>query len=167
MEGILIREATIEDAAALSRFMADLSAERLNTVSWRPPPTIEEEEAFIKAIQSADHASLLLALDGDQVVGLLDLWAGERPHNCHVAHFGMSVAQSFRDRGIGAGLVDAAIETARGWPQLCRLELEVVPWNAPAIRLYERKGFILEARKRRAINLRGQPEDLLLMALVW
>jgi RimJ/RimL family protein N-acetyltransferase len=47
------------------------------------------------------------------------------------------------------------------------LEIEVVPWNAPAIALYQSLGFIVEATKAKAINLRGRPEDLLLMAMVW
>lgn len=40
-------------------------------------------------------------------------------------------------------------------------------WNAPAIALYESLGFKLEARMAKAINLRGTPEDMLLMALTW
>ena len=56
---------------------------------------------------------------------------------------------------------------ARGWPDFCRLELECVPWNAPAIRLYESLGFEHEGRRVKGVNLRGTPEDMLLMALTW
>ena len=40
-------------------------------------------------------------------------------------------------------------------------------WNTAGIRLYEGLGFVIEARKTKAINLRGRPEDMLLMALTW
>ena len=39
--------------------------------------------------------------------------------------------------------------------------------NAPAIALYESLGFVLEGRMIKAVNLRGPPEDMLLMALTW
>ena len=53
------------------------------------------------------------------------------------------------------------------WPGVCRLELEVVPWNLPAIGLYRSLDFVVEGTKSKAINLRGQPEDLIMMALTW
>ena len=40
-------------------------------------------------------------------------------------------------------------------------------WNTGAIALYESLGFVLEARMKYAMNLRGRPEDMLLMALTW
>ena len=40
-------------------------------------------------------------------------------------------------------------------------------WNTGAIALYEALGFQMEGRKRKAVNLRGRPEDEFLMALVW
>jgi RimJ/RimL family protein N-acetyltransferase len=64
-------------------------------------------------------------------------------------------------------LLRAAIDEARGWPGFCRIELEVAPWNAPAVALYERLGFLHEGRKIKALDLRGRPEDMLIMALTW
>jgi putative acetyltransferase len=110
---------------------------------------------------------ILLALHGEKVVGMLDLSAGERSDNRHAGRFGMSVARRWRGRGIGRKLLAAAIEVAREWPGFCRIELECVAWNAAGIRLYQGLGFVIEARKTKAVNLRGQPEDMLLMALTW
>jgi RimJ/RimL family protein N-acetyltransferase len=65
-------------------------------------------------------------------------------------------------------LVEAMIERARhDRPDLARIELEVVPWNVRAIKLYETCGFRLEATKENVVLYRGKPEPLLLMALVW
>ena len=79
----------------------------------------------------------------------------------------MSVAKAWRGRGVGRKLLAAAIDRARDWPGFCRIELECVAWNTAGVRLYESLGFVLEARKTKAINLRGRPEDMLLMALTW
>lgn len=163
---IIVRDAIVDDAISMSRFMTALSREAPDTVSTRPPPTADEQRDFVSTVTHAGGA-IFIAVDGVTVVGLLDLWPGQKSHTQHVCHFGMSVSRPHRGRGIGRKLAAAAIERCRSSPICCRLELEVVPWNAPAISLYEKLGFVVEANKRKAINLRGQPEDLILMALTW
>lgn len=162
----VIRDATEGDAAALVDLMTALSREGLDTVSRRAPPTTDEERDFIAAAGAAGGV-VLIAVEDATIVGLLDLWPGQKPYDQHVCHFGMSVKREYRGKGIGRQLAAAAIERCRSWPTSCRLELEVTPWNTPAIALYEKLGFVVEATKRKAINLRGQPEDLILMALTW
>ena len=164
--GIVIRGATADDAASMADFMAALSHEALDTVSSRPSPTVDEERDFVAAATAAGGV-VLVAVKETRVVGLLDLWPGQKPHDRHVCHFGMSVARELRSHGIGHRLAAAAIERCRSWPTTCRLELEVVPWNAPALSLYRKLGFVVEATKRKAIRLRGEPEDLILMAFTW
>jgi RimJ/RimL family protein N-acetyltransferase len=163
---ILIRDATEADAASLVDFMTALRREGLDNVSQRAPPTTEEERVFV-ATAAAAGGVVFIAVENAAIVGLLDIWPGQKPYDRHVCHFGMSVARERRGQGIGGQLVAAAIERCRSWPTTCRLELEVVSWNAPAISLYEKFGFVVEGAKRKAINLRGQPEDLILMALTW
>ena len=79
----------------------------------------------------------------------------------------MSVAKAWRGRGVGGRLMSEAIRRARAWDGFCRIELEVAAWNGRGIALYERVGFRHEARRLKGINLRGTPEDSLMMALVW
>jgi RimJ/RimL family protein N-acetyltransferase len=162
-----VRLAREDDAAAMVDYMAALLAERLDTISPREAPDLEDERDWVLRAAFAERGFILLALAGDEVVGMLDLWAGERPDNRHAGQFGMSVARAWRGQGVGRRLLETAIAEARGWPGFRRLQLECTPWNAPAIALYESLGFVLEGRMVKAINLRGQPEDMLLMALTW
>ncbi len=166
-ETILIRPAQTDDAAAMVAYMTDLTAEGLDTISVRYPPTLEDEREMVLRTKVSERVLILLAFAGDEMVGMLDLSAGTRPSDRHAGQFGMSVAKAWRGRRVGRKLLAAAIEEARGWPGFCRIELECAPWNAPAIALYEGLGFVVEARRRKALNLRGQPEDMLLMALTW
>jgi putative acetyltransferase len=78
----------------------------------------------------------------------------------------MSIAKDWRGRGLGARMLQAAIDETQAWPGFCRIELEVAPWNTRAIALYERFGFAHEGCKRKAYAMRGAPEDSLLMARV-
>jgi len=75
--------------------------------------------------------------------------------------------QRYRRKGIGRRLLAAAIQQAKQWPGFCRIELDVVPWNVAAIRLYESAGFVHEGTRRKAANYRDAPHDVLMMALVW
>jgi putative acetyltransferase len=167
VDQVEVRRAREADAAALADYMAGLMAERLDTISRREIPSVPEERDWILRATMVERGMILLAMVDDAVVGALDLWAGERPDNRHTGQLGMSVARPWRGRGVGRRLLMRAIEEVRAWPGFCRLELECVAWNAPAIALYESTGFKLEARMAKAINLRGRPEDMLLMALTW
>jgi RimJ/RimL family protein N-acetyltransferase len=164
---VKVRRAREADAAALCEYMAALMGERLDTISAREIPTVADERDWILHANTVDRGMIVIAVAGEAVIGALDLWAGERPDNRHAGRFGMSVARPWRGRGVGRKLLTRAIEEARGWPGFCRIDLECVAWNRPAIALYESLGFRTEARMEKAINLRGRPETMLLMALTW
>ena len=164
---IVIRPARLFDAQSMVDYMDALIAERLDTISVRTCPSLEDEREWILRTEISERMLILLAMRGDTVIGMLDLSAGDRPDNRHTGRFGMSIAKRWRGRGIGRSLLSAAIVAAREWPGFCRIELECVAWNAAGVRLYKSLGFVIEARKTKAVNLRGRPEDMLLMALTW
>ncbi len=151
----------------MSDYVARLVGEKLDTILLNRLISPAEEEDWIGFFSSPDRGVMLLAWDGERVVGMIDVRRNEREALRHSGAFGMSVDQAYRGQGIGRRLLEHGIAEARSWPGFCRLELGVTPWNVRAIALYESLGFVLEARKAKAINLRGQPEDDLLMALVW
>lgn len=164
---VIIRSASEQDAEAMAAYMAALLAEQLDTVTRRAPPSLDDERTFVRNAQSAERAFVLLALCDGEVVGLLDLWAGASPEFRHCGHFGMSVAKEWRGKGVGRHLLNTALNNALAWEGFCRLELEVTPWNTVAIHLYKSLGFKVEARKAKAANFRGLPEEILLMARTW
>jgi RimJ/RimL family protein N-acetyltransferase len=166
-ETLVIRPAQTGDAEAMVAYMTALTDEGLDTISVRVAPTLEDEREFVLRSKLSERILILLAFAGEEMVGMLDLSAGQRPSDRHAGRFGMSVAKAWRSKGVGRKLLAAAIEETKGWPGFCRIELECAPWNAPAIALYESLGFKLEATRRKALNLRGRPEDMLLMALTW
>ncbi|MDB5438621.1 MAG: hypothetical protein JWM33_1048 [Caulobacteraceae bacterium] len=150
----------------MTAFLQSVAAERLDTIThhdWSE----DHVAAWLAPKLDLPRSLALLALDHDQVIGLLDLNGGVRPHNLHIATLGMSVAKGYRGQGLGSRMLREALTLAKTWPGLCRLELECAPWNAPALRLYQKFGFEVEAVRRKGINLRGAPEDDLSMVLIW
>ena len=167
LKAIVIRPAQTDDAAAMAAYMTALAAEDLDTISRRDVSALEDEREHVLRAKLSERTLLLLAACDDQLLGVLELSAGPRPEGWHAGGLGLSVAKAWRGRGVGRRLLAAAIEEVRDWPGFCRIELECAPWNAPAIGLYESLGFLLEGRRRKALALRGDPADMLMMALTW
>jgi RimJ/RimL family protein N-acetyltransferase len=93
----------------------------------------------------ADATGLSLgfgAFDGEDLVGTVALEFSAKPKTRHKALvIGMYVVPAVRGRGAGQALLQAAIAAAEARPGLLRLDLTVTEGNAPAIRLYQAKGF--------------------------
>ena len=161
---IAVRRAEGSDASALVALAATIGQEPegwlLTTEAWRP---VADERRYLKAVRRHADAAVLVALDGDRIVGRLSLARDPHPASVHVADLGMMVAASHRRRGIGRALLGAAVGWARA-AGVSKLELHVFPWNEPAIRLYEGFGFEREGVRRRHYLRDGVALDALLMA---
>jgi len=118
------------------------------------------------ALERFGTANVLVAVDGDEVVGYLILGSWVTLESAaHVAEVrGLAVAPDHQGEGIGGGLLEAAVERLRGG-NLRRLVLRVLATNAAARRLYERHSFEIEGAHREAFLLRGAYVDDLVMAL--
>jgi RimJ/RimL family protein N-acetyltransferase len=151
---ITFRDATLSDGEALWRFSTALQAESLPVVYQRSAaPTVESETAFISRLLAAPNSLLLLAMDGEEVVGVLDVHGSSHPQRAHLVSFGVSLAATHRRRGIARGFLERLLAWADCHPVVSRVELEVFATNAPAIRLYERMGFLLEGTKTGAVRV--------------
>jgi RimJ/RimL family protein N-acetyltransferase len=81
------------------------------------------------------------------------------------AMFGLQLGPSSRGRGVGREALSLTIGYASGALNLRKLSLEVVAYNAPARRLYERAGFQSEGTLRQQYFVGGSYHDVEIMAL--
>lgn len=125
---------------------------------------LERIQGFIRQ-NVASNAAQFMALDGETVVGWCDILPGWAHAVQHCGILGMGVAAAYRGRGIGRRLLAACIGKARA-NGITRIELEARADNAPAIALYERMGFVHEARKRNALRFEGVYYDAVQMCLL-
>ena len=112
-ETTVIRPARTDDAEAMVAYMTALTDEGLDTISVRFPPSLEDEREFVLRSKLSERILILLAFSAEELVGMLDLSAGQRPSDRHAGRFGMSVAKAWRGRGVGRKLLAAAIEETR------------------------------------------------------
>jgi GNAT superfamily N-acetyltransferase len=109
---------------------------------------------WIERHLEADGSLLLLALAGDFPVGELDLDSlSSRRRVAHVARLGMVVREGWRGHGVGAALLESALDWARAHPTIEKVALGVFATNTHAIALYRRYGFAEEGRDVREYRL--------------
>lgn len=164
-----IREAQPSDAEPLIAYVQRLAEEPDIDVPLAPGEfslTVEEEEQLLADWHAAGNCIMLVAEVDGRIVGQLGCRGGTRKASLHAVRLGMSVARGWRNRGIGTALLERAVEWARDTGVVKRIELNVYVRNVGAIHLYEKSGFEIEGRRRRAIRHGGEYVDDYVMALL-
>lgn len=161
---IIIRRASVNDAAAFARIMGDPAV--LPNLLQVPYTNEEIWRGRLAEIMAPGKSDLMLVAERSaQVVGTAGLHpAGPALRRRHVMMLGLSVALEAQGQGVGRALMQAICSYADRWAHVLRLELQVFTDNARAIALYRRFGFVAEG-VHRAHSLRdGVYVDSLSMA---
>ena len=131
---ILIRPATVADMAAVHALMFELA------LYEKAPEAVQTTVAEYERDFAAGLFQSKVALVDGKVVGMIlyfmtySSWKGKM---LYLDDF--MVTESYRRFGVGQLLFDAFLDEAR--EQGCRLvKWQVLDWNEPAIRFYERQG---------------------------
>ncbi|MZD05905.1 GNAT family N-acetyltransferase [Streptomyces sp. SID5785] len=153
-----IRFATAGDEDALGR-LDRATWSTLHAVQPRDQPPYQP--FFTERCGPRDH---LVAVLGDRLVGYVRLG---RPTplvaNAHVRQIqGLAVDETARGHGVGRLLLRAAVDEARGQGAR-RITLRVLGHNAPARKLYEAEGFVVEGVLPGEFLLAGEYVDDVLM----
>jgi ribosomal protein S18 acetylase RimI-like enzyme len=127
------------------------------------PPLARSREFVLQNI--ASEVTQFVAREGPTVVGWCDILPGSAPAVRHCGSLGMGVLASHRGHGIGRRLLEASIAHACEHG-ITRIELSVRADNVPAIKLYERAGFVREGRQRHGMRFDGQYYDSWGMSLI-
>jgi len=170
------------DAALLLRRLvaADLPAYKaLRDEALAADPTAFTSDAATEAKRDAFSYLGRLGLDrpeggqfvigawrGERLVGAIGCERDRRTKVRHLGHvIGTMVRTEERGRGTGRALLEALIAEARRADGVELLTLTVTAGNLPAIRLYERAGFVRCGTQPRAIRVDGRDLDKDLMVL--
>ncbi len=158
---IQIRRREPSDYEAIHRIMSGPRAQ-WGTLQL-PYPSVEMWRKRIADPPDGSYG-LVACVDGE-IVGELSLFGfPNRPRRSHAGQLGMAVRDDFQGRGIGTALMAAAVDLADNWLQLQRLELEVYTDNQPAVRLYQKFGFVIEGTLVRYAFRAGEYVDAYTMA---
>jgi ribosomal protein S18 acetylase RimI-like enzyme len=158
---VTIRRATPRDARAFHAFWRAIVAEErfVRTEDVREPI-----RAFRRRFRHRKPEEVhLLAFRGDRLIGHVTIERDRHPVTRHVGTLAIAVAADERSRGVGRGLMQAAIDWAKA-AGVEKLVLSVYPNNEVAISLYRAFGFVEEGRLARHSRKSYGYEDEILMA---
>jgi RimJ/RimL family protein N-acetyltransferase len=147
-ERIALRQAAEADAGAMLEYLRAESAttDQVLTQPDEFPRTIDEERAVI-ANHDQSGGLIMLAEARGRLVGVLSVRPGQRRRNRHSAEFGITVAQTWRGRGVGTAMIRAMLDWCREHEFLEKVCLQVFSTNPRAIALYRGLGFTEEGRQ--------------------
>jgi ribosomal protein S18 acetylase RimI-like enzyme len=134
----------------------------LMTLEAHPPEQVREHWASM----IADGGVAFYAMDGEQVVGWIDIKPYCEEGIRHRGRLGMGVHRDYRGQSIGSRLMKDALAHARQ-SGLLRVDLTVYASNTAAIALYRKFGFAEEGRMIKGRYLDGQFEDVIYMGLIF
>jgi RimJ/RimL family protein N-acetyltransferase len=166
---VIIREAKPSDAEQIIAYVNRLSEEPNSNIELSPGEftrSVEEEAEFLADFAASENSIFLVAENAGKIVGIINCRGGTRRAIRHAVTLGMSMDQDWRGKGIGGQLMARAIEWAKSTGSIKRIELAVFERNTIAIHLYQKFGFEIEGKRRKAVFRDGQYLDGLIMALL-
>ena len=128
--------------------------------------TVEREREIVENYAKSENMIFLVGYIGDELVSIANFASSKRSRLRHRGELGMSVRKKYWRHGIGQAMLQALIDWAKGTGIIRKIDLEVISSNVPAIRLYEKLGFVKEGTIRRALFINGQFVDTHIMGLL-
>ncbi|MGW1175218.1 N-acetyltransferase family protein [Kitasatospora sp. NPDC002543] len=157
-DDLIIRTARGED----ERELAVLNHAAWSLLSDVSPQPLVEDPVFDE--RHTPEQYLLAVLDGRIVGYVRQVPSTPLASNRHVRQIqGLAVDGTVRGRGVGRRLVEAACAAARA-AGARKMSLRVLGWNAPARRLYESCGFVVEGSLAEEFLIDGRYVDDVWMA---
>ena len=159
----ILRPARPTDGRNLARLFAEVRKEGRWLIT-APGAVSEPSEAFwiAEMIRAAEHLTLV-AEAGGEVVGNILVSVDRGVATEHIGVLSITIAEGWRDVGIGSELVAAAQVWARE-RGLRKLSLGVFPDNQRAVAVYEKRGFVREGLRRMQYRSGHAYRDEVLMA---
>ena len=144
------------------RVVATAVAFAIHDTAITPPlHKVYDLTAEVDRFPKLDHV-LIAEIDG-HLAGVAALSYEASTRRAMLWH--LYVGPAYRGQGIGQRLAERAIAQAKGIG-LERIELDAYASNEPAIRLYEKLGFVVEGTKKKGRKLDGVYDDVFVMALI-
>ncbi|MDD7280718.1 MAG: GNAT family N-acetyltransferase [Erysipelotrichaceae bacterium] len=138
---ITYRDAIIQDAQSFLTFLEQIGSESDNLTFGQEGLgiTVEQEQDYIQSIIDSNSV-MLLALDGNEIIGNININVLTRNRLKHRAELSITVKKAYWNQGIGTELMKQALSQSKN-KNLEVISLEVRSDNKSAIHLYEKYGF--------------------------
>ena len=164
---IIYREATSQDAAALLVHQSTVGGETDNLSFDQDTFNIspEKEGRFIDRFAKSERDLMLIALDGEKIVGNGIIECERAKRYSHRATLSITVLRDCWGQGIGSQLMQKMVDFSKEHG-IDVISLEVRADNSRAIALYEKFGFERIGTYKKFFKIKDSYFDALLMQLM-
>ena len=164
MGTVTIRRLEPGDAAAWAGLRREALEAHPLAFGSAPPDDPGELVTSAQARMAAEDSVIVGAWVDAALVGIVGVRREFGPKERHKAFvWGMYVVAQYRQLGIGARLLQAALDETRAWPGVQQVHLSVSSVASEARRLYEQQGFRVWGVEPRALGWNGEYADELHM----
>lgn len=162
----VVRYPVLSDAQAMTEYINTLSNERTFIRFQGEHMSVEDEtkylEGLLKSIENKKSVQLLAFID-DTLIGISGIEMKDKTEG-HEGVFGISIAEDYRNQGLGKLMMKLVLESAeRELPDLKLITLEVFATNEVAIPMYQKFGFVEHGRLPGGVKLADIFVDRILM----
>jgi RimJ/RimL family protein N-acetyltransferase len=172
-EGQLVRFAPLDaerDADAVSKWTHDPEYLRLLSADIaRPLSSFQVKKQYEEWEKEAEkHHAFNFAIrlkEDDRLIGFVRLLRLEWTHATSSLQIGIG-DRNDRGKGYGTEVLRMLLRYAFDELNLYRLSATTAEYNTGAIRFFERAGFVVEVRRRQAIQRDGKRWDLVMLGLL-
>lgn len=157
---MIVREVKTSDANNLAVLIqqVDGSAQYMLWEEGERNIQPENQQKMLESMKNKDNSTILVAEDGNRLVGYLLVIGGSARRNRHSCYIVIGILKEYRGKGVGSQLFDE-LERWASKHKLRRIELTVVTRNKAGLSLYKKMGFEIEGTKRNSLFIDGQYLD--------
>ncbi|WP_280768098.1 GNAT family N-acetyltransferase [Salipaludibacillus daqingensis] len=160
-----IREVTLSDNQSLAELLETIDGESSFMLYEKNErnTSAKQVEGIISSFLKSTNSKLLVAEEGNKLVGYIMAIGGKTNKNKHSAYLVLGVSKRHAGKGIGTKLMTSIEEWAKE-TGIIRLELTTMIHNESALALYRKMGFEVEGLKRRSFIIDEKSVDEYYMA---
>ena len=161
---ISLRPLCPEDADSLLFWMNDPDTTRYLGYGFLKKRSREEVQELISLRLDGDLSGECYAIQDENgtYLGQCELLLPD--YRAKKAEVALIVLPAYRGKGVGKAALDRITRVAFEELGFRKLTLRCVSSNLPALRLYEKAGFVREGQLKEDLWVDGKPEDVVLMA---
>ena len=136
-------------------------------VSGSNTTSLYEIASYVKALQEKEDDFLFAVISKNDNIHIGNARLQITEQELKIGKFGMMIGNpNYHGKGIGTEVVRLVLKIAFEDLKLHKVFLEVVADNIPAIRIYEKNGFIVEGSIKNKYCKNNQFQDFLIMSIL-
>src|SRR5215467_14055596 len=157
MDPPVVRRLAVDEIPAMQALRREALASEPLAFGATPEDDLALDTAHAeRSLADPTTAAIFAAFASGAPIGMVGIVRMTREKIKHRALvWGMFVQPAYRGHGVGAHLLDAAVNHARGWSGVRQVHLSVTSSSPAARLLYERAGFVVWGREPRALGCQG------------